>query len=112
MSHLASGIIVAAVQPFEESGAIDWKTTARYLAQVAEGKPRAIAMNMAVGEVSSLEIDEQLEVIRRCKATLAGSCTLLSGLNVTHTTRLATCRAGWSTPVRKDSSSFPPFPHS
>lgn len=83
--HLASGIIVAAVQPFEENGAIDWDTTARYVAQVAEGKPRAIAMNMAVGEVSSLEISEQLEVIRRCKSTLAGGCTLLSGLNVTHT---------------------------
>lgn len=85
MSHLASGIIVAAVQPFEDNGAIDWKTTARYVAQVAEGKPRAIAMNMAVAEVSSLEADEQLEVIRRCKATLAGTCTLLSGLSVTHT---------------------------
>jgi 4-hydroxy-tetrahydrodipicolinate synthase len=83
--HLSSGIIVAAVQPFENDGAIDWKTTARYMADVAAGKPRAIAVNMAVAEVSSLEIDEQLEVIRQCKKTLAGSCTLLSGLNVTHT---------------------------
>jgi len=85
MSPLSSGIIVAAVQPFEENGAIDWKTTARYVAQVAEARPRAIAMNMAVAEVSSLEIDEQLEVLRRCKATLAGGCTLLSGLSVTNT---------------------------
>ncbi len=85
MSHLASGIIVAAVQPFEENGAIDWKTTAQYVAQVAEGKPRAIAMNMAVAEVSSLDVDEQLQVVRRCKATLAGGCTLLSGLSVTNT---------------------------
>lgn len=84
-SHLASGIIVAAVQPFEQNGAIDWDTTARYIAQVAEGRPRAIAMNMAVAEVSSLEVSEQLEVVRRCKSTLAGGCTLLSGLNVTHT---------------------------
>jgi 4-hydroxy-tetrahydrodipicolinate synthase len=83
--HLASGIIVAAVQPFDEKGAIDWDTTARYVAQVAEGKPKAIAMNMAVGEVSSLEVSEQLEVIRRCKGTLSGACTLLSGVNVTHT---------------------------
>ena len=85
MSHLASGIIVAAVQPFAEDGSIDWETTARYVAQVAEGRPRAVAMNMAVAEVSSLEVDEQLDVIRRCKATLAGSCTLLSGLSVTNT---------------------------
>jgi len=86
MSHnLASGIISAAVLPFDDSGAIDWKTLERYIIQVAAGDPRAIAMNMAVSEVSSLEVPEQLEVLRRCKATLAGGCTLLSGLNVTHT---------------------------
>src|SRR5262252_7595816 len=86
MSHrLSSGIISAAVLPFEENGAIDWKLLDRYIIQVAAGDPRAIAMNMAVSEVSSLEISEQLEVIKRCKATLAGGCTLLSGLNVTHT---------------------------
>jgi 4-hydroxy-tetrahydrodipicolinate synthase len=86
MSHnLSSGIISAAILPFEDGGAIDWKTLERYIIQVAAGDPRAIAMNMAVSEVSSLEISEQLEVIRRCKATLAGGCALLSGLNVTHT---------------------------
>ena len=86
MSHnLSSGIISAAILPFEENGAIDWKTLEHYIIQVAAGDPRAIAMNMAVSEVSSLEIAEQLEVIKRCKATLAGGCTLLSGLNVTHT---------------------------
>ncbi len=86
MSHnLASGVISAAVLPFDDSGAIDWKTLERYIIQVAAGDPRAIAMNMAVSEVSSLEVAEQLEVLRRCKATLAGGCTLLSGLNVTHT---------------------------
>ena len=85
MHPLASGIIAAPVLPFRENGAIDWPTLERYIAQVAAGKPRAIAMNMAVSEVSSLELDEQLEVLRRCKAVLAGGCTLLSGLNVTHT---------------------------
>ncbi|MEP7084063.1 MAG: dihydrodipicolinate synthase family protein [Betaproteobacteria bacterium] len=86
MSHpLASGIISAPVLPFAENGAIDWAMLDRYIVQVAAGKPQAIAMNMAVSEVSSLEIAEQLEVIRRCKAVLAGSCTLLSGLSVTHT---------------------------
>src|ERR1022692_222792 len=86
MSHrLASGIIAAAILPLEENGAIDWETLARYIPQVAEGKPRAIAMNMAVSEVSSLEISEQLEVIRRCKSTLGGSVPLISGLNCTNT---------------------------
>jgi 4-hydroxy-tetrahydrodipicolinate synthase len=85
MHSLASGIIAAPVLPFKENGAIDWPTLDRYIAQVAEGNPRAIAMNMAVSEVSSLDLDEQLEIVRRCKSVLGGRCTLLSGLSVTHT---------------------------
>jgi 4-hydroxy-tetrahydrodipicolinate synthase len=83
--QLASGVIAAAILPFEDGGAIDWKTFATYLAGVAAGAPRAIALNMAVSEVSSLSEAEQLEVIRRARAILAGQCTLLSGLNVTNT---------------------------
>ncbi|MFO1310722.1 MAG: dihydrodipicolinate synthase family protein [Burkholderiales bacterium] len=84
-SPLAAGIIAATVQPFHEDGAIDWDTTARYVAQVAQARPAAIAINMAVGEVSSLDADEQLENVRRCKATIAGACPLLAGLSVTST---------------------------
>ena len=83
--HLSSGIIPAPVLPFEENGAIDWNMLDRYIVQVAAGNPRGIAMNMALSEVSSLEIAEQVEVIRRVKAAIKGSCTLLSGVNVTHT---------------------------
>jgi len=86
MSHpLSSGIIPAPVLPFHENGAIDWDMLDRYIVQVAAGRPRGIAMNMALSEVSSLEIPEQLDVIRRVKAALKGTCTLLSGVNVTHT---------------------------
>lgn len=84
-SPLAAGVIAATVQPFEENGAIDWDTTARYVAQVAQARPAAIAINMAVGEVSSLDEGEQLENVRRCKATVAGACPLLAGLCVTNT---------------------------
>jgi 4-hydroxy-tetrahydrodipicolinate synthase len=83
--HLSSGIIPAAVLPFEENGVIDWNMLDRYIVQVAAGNPRGIAMNMAVSEVSSLEVSEQIEVIRRVKSAIKGSCTLLSGVNVTHT---------------------------
>ncbi len=86
MSHpLSSGILAAAVLPFEENGAVDWVTLERYIAGVAAGGPRAIAMNMAVSEVSSLDMGEQLEVVRRCKPIFAGQTTFLSGLNVTNT---------------------------
>lgn len=86
MGHaLSSGIIAAAILPFEESGAIDWATLDRYISQVSAGNPRAIAMNMAVSEVSSLDVSEQIEIIRRCKMVVAGHTPLLSGLSVTHT---------------------------
>lgn len=86
MAHpLASGIIPAAILPFETTGAIDWPTVERYIKQVAAGRPSAIAINMAVTEVSSLDVPEQLEVIRRCKAAVAGACPILSGVNATHT---------------------------
>jgi len=84
-AQLSAGIIAATVQPFTENGAIDWETTHRYVAQVAQARPAAIAINMAVGEVSSLDESEQLENVRRCKATIAGACALLAGLSVTNT---------------------------
>jgi 4-hydroxy-tetrahydrodipicolinate synthase len=83
--QLSAGVVAATVQPFDESGAIDWQTTARYIAQVAQARPSAIAVNMAVGEVSSLDEAEQLENVRRSKAAVAGTCPLLAGLSVTNT---------------------------
>ena len=86
MKHdLSSGVIAAPILPYEASGAIDWPTLDRYIGQVAAGGPRAIAMNMAVSEVSSLDLPEQLEVVRRCKQSIAGACPLLSGVSATHT---------------------------
>src|SRR6478736_3477667 len=84
-AQLSTGVIAATVQPFAEDGAIDWETTQRYIAQVARARPAAIAVNMAVGEVSSLDENEQLENVRRSKATVAGACPLLAGLSVTNT---------------------------
>lgn len=82
---LGQGVVAAPVLPFLENGAIDWNTLDRYIEEVGAGMPRAIAMNMALSEVSSLEVDEQIEVIRRCKARLGDSVTLLSGVNAGHT---------------------------
>ena len=83
--QLSAGIIAAPVQPFHDDGAIDWDTTQRYLAQIAQARPTAIAVNMAIGEVSSLDEAEQLENVRRSKTTIANACPLLAGLSVTNT---------------------------
>jgi len=85
MEILSSGVIAAPIIPFESDGAIDWSTLESYIEQVGEAGPRAVAMNMALSEGASLTIDEQLEVVRRCKQVLAGRCAFLSGVNVGHT---------------------------
>src|SRR5262245_4421467 len=108
--HLASGIIVAAILPFTETDAIDWPTYDRYIAQVADGRPRAIAINMAVAEVSSLTEEEQLEIIRRTKAVLGGRCTLLSGVNVTNTAAAKSLSARMVDAGAEGIVIFPPVP--
>jgi 4-hydroxy-tetrahydrodipicolinate synthase len=86
MTHqLAAGVIAGPILPFHDDGSIDWTTLSAYLQQIAEAHPTAIAMNMAISEVSSLEVEEQLEVLKRTKEVLDGSCTIISGVNVTHT---------------------------
>jgi len=85
MHSISTGVIAAPPIPFKEDASIDWSTLERYIAQVARGAPRAIAMNMAASEVSSLELDEQIEVIRRCKSVSDGACLVLSGVNANHT---------------------------
>lgn len=108
--HLASGIIVAAILPFTGDDAIDWPTYERYISQVADGAPRAIAINMAVAEVSSLSEDEQLDIIRRTKAVIGGRCTLLSGVNVTNTAAARTLSARMVDAGAEGIVIFPPVP--
>jgi 4-hydroxy-tetrahydrodipicolinate synthase len=38
-----------------------------------------------MSEVSSLDVSEQLEVIKQCRASIKDTCRLLSGINATHT---------------------------
>ena len=85
MHKLSTGVIAAPPLPFKEDASIDWATMERYIAQVAQGRPRAIAMNMAASESSSLELAEQLEVVKRCKSVIGGRCALLSGVTVSNT---------------------------
>ena len=49
MHKLASGIIAAPVLPFKADATIDWSTMEHYIAQVAQGRPRAIAMFVSRG---------------------------------------------------------------
>jgi 4-hydroxy-tetrahydrodipicolinate synthase len=88
--HLSSGIISAAVLPFENNGAIDWKTLERYMAEVAAGGPKAIAMNMDASEGYSLSLEEQIEIIKFVSKVLKGTgVTMMSGLLTSYTAQAA-----------------------
>jgi 4-hydroxy-tetrahydrodipicolinate synthase len=60
--------------------------------------------------VSSLEVDEQIEVIRRCRAALGGSVTFLSGINATHTSAAVTLAKRFEDLGVDGLVLFPPMP--
>lgn len=86
---LSRGVIAAPVTPFNPDESVDWSTLDRYMADIAAGGPVGIAMNMAASEGGSLTIDEQLEVIRRTRTAVAGSCAVISGVVAASTTKAA-----------------------
>jgi 4-hydroxy-tetrahydrodipicolinate synthase len=112
MAHqLSQGIISAAILPFESNGAIDWKTFDRYIAEVAAGEPKAIAMNMDASEGYSLSFDEQLAVVRRLKSVLAGSdVQVVSGLLAAYTIGAAEFAKKLVDAGAQALAVFPPFP--
>ena len=110
MHKLATGIIAAPPIPFNEDASIDWPRLERYIAQVAQGRPRAIAMNMAASESSSLELDEQIEIIKRCKTVIAGACVLLSGVTVSSTAAARNLSRKFVDAGAEGVIPFPPLP--
>ena len=110
MHKLATGIIAAPPIPFNEDASIDWPRLERYIAQVAQGGPRAIAMNMAASESSSLEVDEQIEIIKRCKTVIAGACVLLSGVTVSSTAAARNLSRKFVDAGAEGVIPFPPLP--
>jgi 4-hydroxy-tetrahydrodipicolinate synthase len=82
MAHpLSSGIISAAIMPFNNDGSIDWKTLERYIPEVAAGGPKGIALNMDASEGYSLSLQEHVDIVKFTSKLLKGSgVTMISGL--------------------------------
>jgi 4-hydroxy-tetrahydrodipicolinate synthase len=89
---------------------IDWPALATYIDWIAGQKPTAIAMNMDASEGPALERDEQLEVLRVCRAAIAGRVPLVSGL-IAGSTAAA---VRWGNELKSGGADalavFPPFP--
>jgi len=110
MTFVARGVVAAPFLPMLPDESIDWPTLRTYIAWVAAQQPTAIAMNMDASEGPALDRDEQLEVLRVCKAAIAGRVPLLSGL-IAGSTRDA---VRWGRTLKEAGAEglaiFPPFP--
>ncbi|WMS42935.1 dihydrodipicolinate synthase family protein [Acuticoccus sp. MNP-M23] len=75
-----SGVTVATILPFDESGAIDWPSYARVLEHCAVPDTiAAVFVNGHAGEATSLDAEERVAVIRRTREII-GSKPLLAGV--------------------------------
>ena len=110
MTFVARGIVAAPFLPMLPDESIDWSSLRTYMAWIAGQAPSAIAMNMDASEGPALDRDEQLEVLRVCKAAIAGRVPLLSGL-IAGSTRDA---VRWGRTLKEAGAEglaiFPPFP--
>ncbi|KAA0970176.1 dihydrodipicolinate synthase family protein [Aureimonas fodinaquatilis] len=77
---LRAGIIPAPVMPFNTDASVDWETFDRYMVEMADGGASAIAVNMAAAEVTTLELEEQVEAVRRATKAVAGACPIVAGI--------------------------------
>lgn len=108
---LSSGIIAAAILPFENNGAVDWKTLETYMLEVAAGGPKAIALNMDASEGYSLTHDEQIDIIKFVSRLLKGSgVTMVSGLLCNFTTHAADHARRLVDAGAEGLAIFPPLP--
>jgi len=110
MTFTARGVVAAPFLPMLPDESIDWSTLRSYIAWIAAQQPAAIAMNMDASEGPALDRDEQLEVLRVCKAAIGGRVPLLSGL-IAGSTRDA---VRWGVTLKEAGAQglavFPPFP--
>jgi 4-hydroxy-tetrahydrodipicolinate synthase len=104
------GIISAAFLPMLPDYSVDWKTLPGYIRWIAEQRPTAIAMNMDASEGPALDRDEQLEILRVCRAAIDGRCPLVSGLIAGSTADAVR----WGNELKRAGAEglaiFPPFP--
>jgi 4-hydroxy-tetrahydrodipicolinate synthase len=105
-----SGVIAAPFLPFTPDLAIDWRTLEKYIAAIAAGGPRAIAMNMSASEGYSMEPEEHAEVIRVCKRAVAGACPILSGVTESYTAGARTAARRMVEAGADGIVVFPPLP--
>jgi 4-hydroxy-tetrahydrodipicolinate synthase len=104
------GIVAAPFLPMLPDQSVDWESLKRYIGWVAGQGPTAIAMNMDASEGPALDRDEQLEILKVCRAAIAGRCPLFSGL-IAGSTRDA---VRWGGELKQAGAEgfaiFPPFP--
>lgn len=105
-----SGIVSAAMLPFNPDYSIDWDSYRPYIKWIASQGPTAIAMNMDASEGPSLSRDEQLEVLEATVAAVAGRCQVFSGLIAGYTDDAVKWGNKLKAAGAQGLAVFPPFP--
>ncbi len=104
------GIVAAPFLPMLPDYSIDWTSLRSYIDWIAGQRPAAIAMNMDASEGPSLERDEQLEIVRVCRAVIGDRCPLVSGLICGSTAQAVRRGNELEAAGAQALAVFPPFP--
>jgi 4-hydroxy-tetrahydrodipicolinate synthase len=74
-----SGVWTAIATPFSESGAIDWTSFEKHLAQQAEGGISGIVISGTTGESPTLTVQEKISLVRKARAILPATVRVMAG---------------------------------
>ena len=85
-----AGVFPAATTEFNRDGSLSLEATARHLELLIDGGVHGVVMLGTVGENTSLEADEKIEVLRTALATARGRTPVLTG--VAEYTTAGACR--------------------
>lgn len=79
MSSPFTGSIVALVTPMHADGSIDWDALDGLLEWHLASGTKAIVSVGTTGESATLDVDEHLDVVKRCVEVVAGRCPVIAG---------------------------------
>ena len=74
-----SGVWTAIATPFSESGAIDWTSSEKHLAQQADGGISGIVISGTTGESPTLTVQEKISLVRKARAILPATVRVMAG---------------------------------
>lgn len=73
------GVWTAIATPFLESGAIDWSSFEKHLAQQSKGGVSGVVISGTTGEAPTLTVQEKISLVRKARASLPAGVRVMAG---------------------------------